>query len=60
MNEPKRPTIIPERKDDDEDEDEDEDDATVPVFIIFFCQVGEFVVDKKSTHHLNLGLQIKI
>ena len=32
--------MIPERKDDDEDEED--------VFIIFFCQVGEFVVDKNQ------------
>jgi len=35
MNEPKRPTMIPERNDDDEDEDEDEDED---VFINLFVR----------------------
>ena len=48
MNEPKRPTMIPERNDDDEDEED--------VFNIFFCQVGEFVVDKNQ--HTKLKFRV--
>jgi hypothetical protein len=36
MNEPKRPTMIPERKDDDEDDEDEEDDDDI--FIIFFVR----------------------